>query len=175
MSNNYWRKLLEKKWCLAMICWAQRLALLSLSLSHTRSHPSLHPHTHSHSLTHTLSLSHTNTDTHTMSCSHTHTHLINSSFSHLNVAFCFFAINSSLKEKTFLANRVKARAEQNSSLIGFKRFNQHQSIDILAFFSNWTGCQKRGRPLLSQGGNFRNTCDNVDKLDCWYKLSKANN
>ena len=142
-----------------------------LSLSHTPAH------THAHTYTHTLSLSHANTDTHTMSCSHTHTHLvlINSSFSHLNVAFCFFAINSSLKEKN-----VSGESSQGPSWAKFEldRLQTFQSTSIdwhFDIFSNWTGCQKRGRPLLSQGGNFRDTSDNVDKLDCWFKLSKANN
>ena len=170
MSNNYWRKLLEKKWCLAMICWAQRLALLSPSHTHTRTHTSLHPHTHSHSLTQTLTLTPCRAHTRTRTWS-----WLILPFPISTLLFVFLQLTLLWKKKTFLANRVKARAEQNSSLIGFKRFNQHQSIDILTFFSNWTGCQKRGRPLLSQGGNFRNTCDNVDKLDCWFKLSKANN
>ena len=152
MSNNYWRKLLEKKWCLAMICWAQRLALLSLSLSLSLTHTHTPAHTSIHH--HTPTLSHRNTHTHTMSYSHTHLVLINSSFSHLNVAFCFFAINSSLKEKN-----VSGESSQGPSWAKFEldRLQTFQSTSIdwhFDFFFKLNWMPKTGPALVKSRWQF---------------------
>ena len=140
-----------------------------LSLSHTHTaHPSLHPHTHSHSLTQALTLTPCRAHTRTWSW-------LILPFPISTLLFVFLQLTLLWKKKN-----VSGESSQGPSWAKFEldRLQTFQSTSIdwhFDIFSNWTGCQKRGRPLLSQGGNFRNTCDNVDKLDCWFKLSKANN